>query len=213
MIEAQSCLKAGRRLTLFLFVILSVFYINLARAEQANKVFSYICSNAQVYSVRAGSAEPAGFTARGPWFKLHSFCSSSIRSASACSADRSTESMKCYGEYKSKGNTGKIAGKLAIWPSRIRHSPSQDWFAQFALPPHSIQTCVKAAEALGCKPVAPRALQSKQLKCIYAKSSFNNRDSGRDCFLAISMKLAMVAKRSVAGTRRPSAYVGISKTR
>ncbi len=87
-------------------------------------------------------------------------------------------------------------GVLAVWPGKIRHTPSSSWFNLVQLVPDvNLKVCEPALRELDCvKPFAKTA-RNDQLKCLYDKSGFNNRAIGRNCFMAISQKLDLIAQQ------------------
>ncbi len=168
--------------------------------------YSYICSDNSVYTVKVKSSRPDGFTSRGPWHEFQSFCKASISSNHDCTHDNSPQTSKCFFEFKEKGNLRLVNDTLAVWPDKIRHTPPSSWFTQIQLTSAQLkEVCLPALKALNCvKPFSVSA-QNEQLKCLYDRSSFANRATGRNCFQAISTKLdavAQVQRRQILSSQR-----------
>jgi hypothetical protein len=187
------CIKVSRWLTFVVFSFLTLIYAHIARAESPNG-FPYICSDGGVYSIRTASNKPSGITARGAWFELKAFCRASISSTYDCAHDKSRETSRCFNEFRAKDNARMQDGVLAVWPDKIRHSPAAGWFNLVQLPNDLNQKiCASALRELDCiKPFSATA-RNEQMKCIYEKSGFANRATGRSCFMAISQKLDALA--------------------
>ncbi len=200
-VRVNECLELSRWLTISVFTFFLIFYAAIARAD-SSEAFSYICSDGEVYAVRVESWRPNGITSRGPWHKFNSFCSASIRDGAKCAHDTSKPTRRCFHEFRLKGNLGAINGTLAFWPGKIRHSPSSSWFNAVQLTPHQEKDlCAPAIRSLNCAKSKKAVARNDQLKCMYDRSSSDNRATGRNCFTTVNVKLSVAAQEHRRRTR------------
>lgn len=192
--RVNECLELSRWLTISIFTFFLIFYASIASADNS-EAFSYICSNGEVYTVRVASWRPDGITSRGPWHTFKSFCSASIRDGSTCAQDTSKRTRRCFQEFREKGNLGAIHGTLAFWPGKVRHSPSASWFNAVKLTPSQEKDlCGPAIRSLNCAKSKKAVARNDQLKCLYDRSSSDNRATGRNCFTTVNVKLTLAAQ-------------------
>lgn len=199
--NVNECLVLSRWLTFSIFTFFIMFYATIARADNSD-AFSYICSDGEVYAVHVKSWRPDGITSRGPWHTFQAFCSASIKDGAACTRDISMPTRRCFQEFREKGNLGAINKVIAFWPGKVRHSPNASWFKTIQLTARQDKDiCAPAIRSLNCTSPKKVVARNDQLKCLYDRSSSNNRAAGRNCFTTVNAKLSLVAQEHLRRVR------------
>ncbi|HMN67038.1 MAG TPA: hypothetical protein PKC28_00730 [Bdellovibrionales bacterium] len=185
---------------LFAFLLVLLWLQPLA-AQHVRQTYPYICSDGNVYSVFGAANGFHGITKRGVWQKFGAFCDAKHSEFTSCAKDVTPATIRCYGEFRAKGNLDRVDGLLVFWIGKIRHAASASWFDRTMAARKTAEIrdiCKRAVVSLGCVKRHGGLAAGEQLKCAYDRSSSLNRAAGRNCYTGLNRIFEDLARAQIA---------------